>query len=158
MFPESQFVFPGNLSPNAPTEMFAAIGRDSQYISVVPSQNLVWIRMGESPDGLNVPILMIDDIWELVNALPCEPNRVTDLQADVMQIYPNPSASCWNISCNQAMHDWVMCDQTGRTVASGNAAGKSQFTVLASEFNAGLYLCSVKLADGTTTRETLICN
>jgi CubicO group peptidase (beta-lactamase class C family) len=158
IFTESQFVFPGNLSPNAPVEMFAAIGRDSQYISVVPSQNLVWIRMGESPDGLNVPILMIDDIWELVNALPCEPNRVTDLQADVMQIYPNPSASCWNISCNQAMHDWVLCDQTGRTVASGNAAGKSQFTVLASECNSGLYLCSVKLADGTTTRETLIRN
>lgn len=156
MFPESQFVFPNNFAPAAPMEMFAAIGRDSQYISVVPSQNLVWIRMGESPDGLNVPVLLIDDIWELINALPCEPIGVSDIQPDVLQIFPNPSSSGWNISSNQAMYEWTICDKAGRAIASGNAYGAKRFEPMVSDLNAGYYIFSVILADGTLAREKLI--
>jgi CubicO group peptidase (beta-lactamase class C family) len=156
MFPESQFVFPNNFAPAAPPEMFAAIGRDSQYISVVPSENLVWIRMGESPDGLNVPVLMIDDIWELINALPCSPNSVSEENTKELSIAPNPSSSNWCVTSRIPMHDWTITDRAGRVVAQGNAGGTTRYEPVEAELDAGYYVFSVLLADGTMARERMI--
>lgn len=64
MAPETQVVFPGSLTPNAPDDMVCAIGRNGQYLSIVPSKNLVLIRMGEEPTSVPVPFLFLDDIWE----------------------------------------------------------------------------------------------
>ena len=45
MLPGSQFVFNNELIPNAPIDLVAALGKNGQIINIVPSQNLVWIRM-----------------------------------------------------------------------------------------------------------------
>ncbi|MCY1723507.1 serine hydrolase [Prolixibacteraceae bacterium Z1-6] len=57
------------LSSNAPADLFAAIGKNAQFIEVVPSQNLVLVRMGEAPNNSLVPVIFHDDMWEKVNAL-----------------------------------------------------------------------------------------
>ena len=49
MLPYNQFVYNGDIIINAPDDLFSAIGKNGQYINVVPSENLVWIRMGEAP-------------------------------------------------------------------------------------------------------------
>jgi CubicO group peptidase (beta-lactamase class C family) len=48
MLPGSQVTFPGLLIPNAPADLFAALGKNDQKIYVVPSQKLVVIRMGNA--------------------------------------------------------------------------------------------------------------
>ncbi len=48
MAPIFQTVFPGMIVPNAPPDMYCALGKDDQKIYVVPSRKLVVIRMGES--------------------------------------------------------------------------------------------------------------
>jgi CubicO group peptidase (beta-lactamase class C family) len=48
MLPGSQVNLPGMLIPNAPSDMFAALGKNDQKIYVVPSQKLVVIRMGNA--------------------------------------------------------------------------------------------------------------
>ncbi len=48
MVPGSQIVFPSQLIPNAPSDLYAALGKNDQKIYVVPSQNLVIIRMGNA--------------------------------------------------------------------------------------------------------------
>jgi CubicO group peptidase (beta-lactamase class C family) len=48
MTPIFQTVFPGMLVPNAPPDMYCALGKDDQKIYVVPSQKLVVIRLGAS--------------------------------------------------------------------------------------------------------------
>jgi len=92
MLPSSQFVFSGSMNPEAPSDMYAAMGRDGQFLNVVPSQNLVWVRMGEAPDGLPVPYLLNNAIWAYINELNC---TTTDIKQDVhaeisVQMYPNP--------------------------------------------------------------------
>jgi CubicO group peptidase (beta-lactamase class C family) len=64
MVPESQIVFPGSFTPNAPADMVSGVGKYGQYVSVIPSQDLVMVRMGEDPSGVPVPFLFLDDIWE----------------------------------------------------------------------------------------------
>jgi CubicO group peptidase (beta-lactamase class C family) len=48
MVPGFQTVFPVQLIPNAPGDLYAALGKNDQKIYVVPSQNLVIIRMGNA--------------------------------------------------------------------------------------------------------------
>ena len=64
MVPTSQFVLPGYLIPNAPADMYAALGKYDQKIYVVPSQQLVVIRMGNDAGGFQLATDDFDDeLW-----------------------------------------------------------------------------------------------
>ncbi|WP_299384785.1 serine hydrolase [uncultured Lacinutrix sp.] len=68
--PQSQFEFNGELIPNAPSDMFAALGKNDQKIYVVPSKDLVIVRMGEAADNSNFALSIFDnDLWEKINLL-----------------------------------------------------------------------------------------
>jgi CubicO group peptidase (beta-lactamase class C family) len=54
--PQSQFEFPGSLIPNAPKDMYCALGKNDQKIYVVPSKKLVVIRMGNAADNANAAL------------------------------------------------------------------------------------------------------
>ncbi|MEY4929519.1 MAG: hypothetical protein RI909_243 [Bacteroidota bacterium] len=69
IIPNSQFVFSGSVSPNAPADMFAAMGKNGQIINIVPSKNIVVVRMGDVPDTSLVPFLFQDDLWKKLNAI-----------------------------------------------------------------------------------------
>lgn len=53
MLPGSQTVYAGSLIPNAPSDMYAAMGASDQRIYVIPSKNMVIVRMGEASDPAN---------------------------------------------------------------------------------------------------------
>jgi CubicO group peptidase (beta-lactamase class C family) len=64
MLPTLQNVFNGFMVPNAPTDMFAALGKNDQKIYVVPSQNIVVIRMGESAGNSQLALSSFDnELW-----------------------------------------------------------------------------------------------
>lgn len=89
MLPSSQVVFPGKLCANAPDDMYAALGKNGQFINVVPSEGLTWIRMGNAPNNLFVPYLMNDEIWERLNLIMCGTNAVNELEDIQIQVSPN---------------------------------------------------------------------
>ena len=41
MLPQTQIVFPVSIIPNAPADLYAALGKNDQKVYVVPSQKLV---------------------------------------------------------------------------------------------------------------------
>jgi CubicO group peptidase (beta-lactamase class C family) len=92
MVPGSQLVIPGPINPDAPEDMIMALGKNGQFINVVPSQNIVLIRMGDSPDNSLVPFLFNNDIWAAVNELECAPVATTELapQGRIL-VSPNPT-------------------------------------------------------------------
>jgi len=66
----SQEVFNGSLIPNAPAEMFSALGANDQKIYVVPSRNLVIVRSGESTNESQLgPSSFDNELWEKINAV-----------------------------------------------------------------------------------------
>lgn len=68
--PQTQFEFPGELIPDAPSDMYAALGKNDQKLYVVPSKNLVVIRMGDSADDENFALSNFDnELWQYINAL-----------------------------------------------------------------------------------------
>ncbi|MDM8002619.1 MAG: serine hydrolase domain-containing protein [Bacteroidota bacterium] len=66
MAPGSQLVIPGSITPSAPSDMFSGMGKNGQFVSVVPSQGIVMVRMGENPSDVPVPFLFLEDIWEIL--------------------------------------------------------------------------------------------
>lgn len=68
-FPGIPFTLPIELSSNAPNDLFAGMGKNGQFLDIVPSQNLVVIRMGESPDNSLVPIEFHNEMWEKLNSV-----------------------------------------------------------------------------------------
>ncbi|RYG05216.1 MAG: class C beta-lactamase-related serine hydrolase [Chitinophagaceae bacterium] len=72
MVPGSQTVFPGYLIPGAPADLYAAMGANDQRIYVIPSKNMVVIRMGDAsdPDNPNFAVSGFDQaLWTKIKAV-----------------------------------------------------------------------------------------
>lgn len=68
--PQSQLQFSGSIIPTAPNDMFMALGKNDQKIYVVPSKNMVIIRMGNAADNSNLALSDFDEIlWQKISAL-----------------------------------------------------------------------------------------
>jgi CubicO group peptidase (beta-lactamase class C family) len=72
MVPGGQTVYDGLLVPSAPTDMVAAMGAEDQRIYVIPSKNMVVIRMGDASDPSNPDFAVSgfdDALWQKINAV-----------------------------------------------------------------------------------------
>jgi hypothetical protein len=70
--PGLQLQFNGTLVPNAPSDMYAALGKNDQKIYVVPSKKMVIIRMGEvaNPENPTFALSGFDnELWDKINDL-----------------------------------------------------------------------------------------
>lgn len=70
MIPQSQIVFETALMPNAPEDLYAGLGKNDQKLYIVPSQNLVIVRMGEDTGTTTLgPSSFDDELWKLINSV-----------------------------------------------------------------------------------------
>ena len=69
MLPGLQLSIPLYVTPSAPADMYAAMGKNGQFINIVPSENLVIIRMGGNPDDSLVPTTFQEEVWKRLNTV-----------------------------------------------------------------------------------------
>jgi len=72
MVPGGQTVYPSTLVPNAPSDMYVAMGAEDQRLYVVPSKNMVIIRMGDASDPKNPSFALSgfdNELWQKINAV-----------------------------------------------------------------------------------------
>ncbi|HRG22812.1 MAG TPA: serine hydrolase [Chitinophagaceae bacterium] len=72
MIPGGQTFYPGNLVPNAPADMYAAMGAEDQRIYVIPSKKMVVIRMGDASDPQNPSFAVSgfdNELWGKINGV-----------------------------------------------------------------------------------------
>lgn len=119
MVPGVQFLFPGSFMPNAPMGTYNAMGKNGQFINVVPDQGLVLVRMGNAPnDGASVPFLFNDEIWELLNAVICTGTGIGERATGNVQLFPNPASDRIAIQLDPALgHGTItLTDAMGRAL------------------------------------------
>jgi CubicO group peptidase (beta-lactamase class C family) len=66
MLPGDQTQYPGPLIPNAPLDMYAGMGALDQRVYVVPSRNMVVVRMGNASDPADPSFAISgfdDELW-----------------------------------------------------------------------------------------------
>lgn len=157
MLPSSQIVFSRTLIPNAPADMISAMGKGGQFLNVIPSLNMVWVRMGDEPANSLVPFLLNDDIWRYVNELDCNSTAVDNQlhSSPVVQLYPNPAQGMVRLKSNLPITKVEICNLQGQVIQSVLA----QDTDLSMPINLlhnGFYFVKATLADGTIWTDKLL--
>jgi CubicO group peptidase (beta-lactamase class C family) len=157
MVPQTQFVFKGSFSPNAPGDMIAALGKNGQFINVVPSQNLVWIRMGDSPENSLVPFTFNDDIWEHINNLSCNTQILNVLNDNnsLVAVFPNPSDDRINIKSDEEIQKIEIFNIQGKLVKIVSVKSK-EMNISVVELPSGQYSLKVGLRNGNLWTGKLI--
>ena len=108
MLPQTQIVFPGMLSPDAPHSMTSALGKNGQILNIVPELNLVTVRMGDAPGtSIEVPTVYNNDIWKILKQVirytPTSVNEATSqTQFKGMVVYPNPATDRINFLMSES--------------------------------------------------------
>ena len=152
MVPQSQFVFPGSLNPDAPDDMFAAMGKNGQVINVVPSEGLVWIRMGNPPSsetGL-IPPVFNNEIWKYINQLACGAVSTAEVESEAgVRVFPNPFHDRLEIRSAEPVQSLTLFDVRGQLVGQWMPEGAAAVSwPLPGTLASGVYWLRVQLTDG----------
>lgn len=93
MQPGIPMVWPNDLVPSAPKDMYAGMGKNDQRVYIIPSQRMVVVRMGNPGDSSAPAISGYDDaLWRRINALPCNTSVSNEQQSEI-NIWPNPATT-----------------------------------------------------------------
>ncbi len=159
MVPGSQIMIPGSFTPNAPNDMYAALGADGQIINIVPSQNLVYIRMGNAPGAGEVPIAFNDTVWIKLNAVMCNTTSLSSLNSDSsFSVSPNPFQDEVTIqNKTQGRVEVILMDVTGKRMFSA-FYHDAEFKLNLSTFSNGMYLLKVISNDGKSLVKRIVKN
>lgn len=150
MIPQTQFVFPGELCPAAPADMYAAEGKNGQIINVVPSQGLVLVRMGSTMGNSLVGTQYNDTIWQFMNRLTCTLG-LNDQELESIQISPNPSNGIIHISDLQGTEEFELKNQQGQSVPFQQIGNEISLKNL----QAGVYFLTIRKENHTKTFRVL---
>lgn len=147
--PQSQFTFSGSMAPAGPTDCIMALGKNGQIVSVVPSQNLVWVRMGDAPGTGLVPQVHVDTIWQKINQLVCTPLSTTQTPvAEDLQVFPNPSQGQVTIQSSQRIQRVEVYNNLGQLVHQRQGGGGTALTLDLSATPRGHYCLRIEDARG----------
>ncbi len=154
MTPGSQIVFPGVLMPNAPTDMFAALGKNDQKIYVVPSQKLVVIRQGNTAGGFNLAASAFDNVlWDYINKLVCSTASIKE--ADLLQkisVYPNPAKDLITIKSEVELRSVLITNCLGQSFE----VKMTNNSIDVSPLKKGLYLLTITSLNNTSLVKKIV--
>ncbi len=161
--PGFSFSIQRSLTPEAPADMYSAVGLNAQILSIVPSQDLVVIRMGADPGSL---FEFKSEKWERLNNV-LNINTSTEVEKPksfkLEQNYPNPFNPVTNIRFNLASSSSVLLevyDTTGRLISTLISetmhAGNHTVQFDASNLNSGVYFYRIYTPDGSITRKMVL--
>jgi len=156
MIPQSQLVFNGFLMPDAPADLYAAMGKNGQIINVVPSENLVLIRMGNTPGtGIeDITPVFNNNIWIKLKAAFCNTAGIEEAGANTTEfsVSPDPATEKIRLKIN-------LLEKENAILSIYNLAGKLIYQSRFSEeiniysFKNGFYLIKINTFNKTLVRK-----
>lgn len=138
MVPQSQFSFNGSVMPNAPDDVYAALGKNGQIINVSPSENLVFIRMGNDDGNSLVSTQYNDTIWQKINLLGCT-NSLEQTNMHAITAFPNPANDFLSITSPLPIEKIEIRSLTGQAIPAVINDNK----ISLHSFSAGFYFVQI---------------
>ncbi len=150
MVPGSQLVLPGMLFPHAPGDVYAALGKNGQFLNVSPSEGLLFIRMGNAPDNSLVPFLLNDQIWEKLNYVMCTPVA----EESDENFWLNQTATSVRINWPGKMFECEILGADGKIIESHSCRENAE--VFTENFSKGIYVMKVWTFGKSISRKFII--
>ena len=141
MLPQIRLVYASDLVPSAPRDMYAALGKNDQKIYVVPSQNLVIVRMGEAS---GIPLFALSnfdqELWDRLSKMTC-PNGVEDIDIQELSVSPNPVSSVCRLNLPENTEGGItMINSLGQVFDFGKITSQIDVSTLQN----GLYFLKIE--------------
>lgn len=157
---------PRSITPEAPADMVSALGLNTQILSIVPSENLVIVRMGRDPGSL---FDFKSEKWERLSEVIQVSTSAEDAQTasgyNLMQNTPNPFNPATSITFTIPSAGPVtleVYDMTGRQITTLSddfkEAGTHTVWFDASGLSSGTYLYRLQTTEGTLSRIMTVIN
>ena len=144
--PDLQITVNTDPMPNAPGELYAALGKNGQIINVVPSQKLIIIRLGEHDGSSLIGNEYNDSIWQRINNLPCI-QGTAEIHTEQYSLYPNPASDFLVIKAEETAEVVQVSDLQGKTYTLPFTGEKLDLRSL----DAGFYFLELQLPAGNRT-------
>lgn len=155
LMPGTTFEFQGSIMPHAPDDMVSGLGKNGQYVNVVPSMNMVVVRMGDDPfDSGLVPAAYNDTIWALINELDgCNTTAVAERELLIdLTVSPNPATDHIRIDMDHSTDVVVEIFNTvGELVL---LTDEKQIDI--ADLEDGIYLVRVNTSKGSVSTKLLV--
>ncbi|MEZ5039308.1 MAG: serine hydrolase [Saprospiraceae bacterium] len=157
---QSAFQLPGiqlkinrYLIPEAPADLFAALGKNDQKIYVVPSQGLVVIRQGDAAGGITLTSSSFDlELWERLEDMSCTVNTKNDRRTVPFSIRPNPARDFLWLQTEEAIDVVNIYNLQGKLVFRQLSPGPQQ-AISINELPGGTYFVQIRTKDGLGTKK-----
>ncbi len=152
--PGLQLVFNGPLVPNAPADMIAGLGKNDQKLYVIPSMDMVIIRMGNDSGQPVAAVSAFDnELWGLLKDVFC-PNGPVSVneprEQSVVKIYPNPAN---DVLYTEGEGQLLITDINGRTVLQSQISGIKEFSI--QHLATGVFTLRLINEQGTQTQKLI---
>lgn len=157
MNPGIQLVLNGPLIPNAPADLFAALGKNDQKIYVVPSTGMVVVRQGNSAEGVTFALSTFDNkLWDYINKLNCTTTFLSEIDAEMPKasVYPNPSSDYFIIESEEFVKSASLTNSLGEKVDVKFENNKLDISGL----KKGLYFLTIRMEKSTSLVKKVIIN
>lgn len=117
--PGLQTTFNTDLIPTAPKDLIAALGKNDQKLYIIPSMDMVVVRMGNSAGNPLLALSSFDtELWSLLMQLFCNKTAVHSPESGKpVSLYPNPAQNTLYLTVppNTTV---IITDMMGRVVKS----------------------------------------
>lgn len=155
--PGSDIVFPGSFDPNAPEDMYCAAGANGQLLYVIPSENMIIVRMGNSSDDGLVAISLTQKISQYMSEVLCETSSITEhSDLESVNVFPNPTRSVLYLDYDPTMISnakFEILNQTGRILNNGILNGSRQIDL---SIPSGFYYLRIFNDTGRSTYRKIV--
>jgi hypothetical protein len=136
--------------------MYSALGKNGQIINVVPSQNLVMVRIGNIPQSVFVPNFFNDEIWQKFNLLNCSTTESNNRSKNLITLYPNPASKELFIE-NLELNSTIEIFNTLGELIFSELNTSSNCRINIENHNSGVYFVRVKNGLNIQNLKFLLC-
>lgn len=153
MLPRVQLVLNTNLIPNAPDDLYAALGKNDQKIYVIPSRDMVVVRQGNAAGNSLFALSSFDnELWGKLNTLECATTSIKPGSADPLTLYPNPTRHFLNMESPFPMKEITVLDLTGKRILSVSVPHKREYRLSLTSLAPGSYFLVMEGQDGRSVQ------
>ncbi len=159
MLPGLQYKFKDMLFPDAPEDVIAALGKNGQCLNISNSTGIVFVRMGNSPDTLQLAASpkLSNEIWKYIDKISGGLNSVEASNIPNIEIYPQPATDRIRIEHNLDNNfrngiEYKIFDILGNNIMSGICKNYIDISALPSN----LYYLFIKSGNSITIKKLII--
>lgn len=129
--PGTTFTFNGPIIPTAPADLFAGLGANDQKLYVVPSEDMVVVRMGNSAGDLSPGLSNFDTpLWQKIGDLACSSQTDQTAQNEGFMVFPNPAGSVIQVADKQLRNGTLeVVDILGKVVLTRAFQGEATLDI-----------------------------